>query len=89
MKKRRSRKWRRTVRKIRDNYSDDVDLLQRLVSSAWIKDVKNPPNLDGLFGGKACFRKWADKSERFFLIELLLVRKVQKSTFGFNSTYKL
>merc|ERR1712048_86560 len=80
MKKRRSRKWRRTVRKIRDNHSDDVDLLQRLVSSAWIKDVKNPPNLDGLFGGKACFRKWADKNQ-------LTVRKKGDKKFNSESMW--
>ena len=51
------------MRQINRAYSKDAEQLENLMTSRWEKNVI-PPNLDGLFGGKACFRKWIDKSKR-------------------------
>ena len=40
----------------------EAEDLTDFITSHWQKDVI-PPVLDGLFGGKACYRSWADKSK--------------------------
>lgn len=49
-------------RDIKNYYRDDREDLNAQISSRWVKKA-NPPVLDGLFGGKACYRSWADKSK--------------------------
>ena len=59
---RKSRKKRRLARRISGFFYDETEELADYITNQWKKEV-NPPVLDGLFGGKACYRSWADTSK--------------------------
>ena len=49
-------------RRLMGLYHDETFNLLEMRVSSW-KRSANLPTLDGLFGGKPCFREWADKSK--------------------------
>ena len=49
-------------RSLMGKYHDETFNLLEMRVSSW-KRSANLPTLDGLFGGKPCFREWADKSK--------------------------
>ena len=60
-KNRRSSTVRRMRRRLMGLYHDETFNLLEMRVSSWKRNA-NLPTLDGLFGGKACFREWADES---------------------------
>ena len=74
------------ARRISGSFYDETEELADYITSSWKKNA-DPPVLDGLFGGKACYRSWADESKptialskmkcftHFPFLEQLTVRK--------------